>query len=81
MDEDNVLGTFTKIVDSCLVPVLDKNIDQEIISSENFTEFRLILNENLHLLLDILYKHEQFLMLEEEELDLRMKKVQITNFH
>lgn len=62
---------------SCVLTPLIYKIDEKIIQHSNFDDFRLILNDNLHLLLDMFHKFEDFLI-SAEKYDTRFDNV---NFH
>lgn len=73
MDEQELkrIGEVTK---SCVLTALSHKIDEKVIQHSDFDEFRVILNDNLHLLLDMFHKFEDQLM-NEKRFDSRFDKV------
>ena len=60
-DDDRLIEKALETVSVCLLPPLSNELDSNPLSKDNFTEFRCILDDQLHLLLDILYQNGYFL--------------------
>ncbi|CRL05230.1 CLUMA_CG018119, isoform A, partial [Clunio marinus] len=62
MNEDNkILERAINTSAACLLPSLLSNFDANPLSHDEFNEFREILFDQLHLLLDILYQNRNLL--------------------
>lgn len=61
MEDSALIERALETSQSCLVPALQQDFDTQPISPEDFLQFRLICNEKLHLLLDILYQNSDLL--------------------
>lgn len=55
------ISLATELIQLCLVPELITDIDTQQIEPAHFKEFKAILNENLHLLFDLLQQYETVL--------------------
>ncbi|CAO1427754.1 unnamed protein product [Diamesa hyperborea] len=73
-DNDKFIESACNVTKSCLLPTLIDCLDAKPMQHEDFDSFRLILNDNLHLLLDLLHQYEE-LLLKEQAFDSRL-----TNF-
>lgn len=60
MDSDKI-SLATELIRLCLVPELITDIDTQQIEPAHFNEFKRILDENLHLLFDLLQQYESVL--------------------
>lgn len=60
--ESQLIERALKVSSSCLLSPLPQCLDQQPIGREDFTEFRLMLDDQLHLLLDILYQNRNLLI-------------------
>lgn len=77
-DNDTIIESAFNVTKSCLVPTLIDSLDAKPIQHEDFDTFRLMLNDNLHLLLDLLHQHEE-LLLKEQAFDSRLTNVSLHN--
>ncbi|CAO1422653.1 unnamed protein product [Diamesa serratosioi] len=73
-DDEKIIEKAFNVTKSCLLPKLINSLDAKPMQYEDFDTFRLVLNDNLHLLLDLLHQHEDVL-LKEQAFDSRL-----TNF-
>lgn len=60
MDIDKI-SLAIELIQMCLVPELITDIDTQQIESAHFKEFKKILDENLHILFDLLHQYESVL--------------------
>lgn len=73
-DNDKIIESAFNVTKSCLLPTLIDSLDAKPMQHEDFNTFRLIINDNLHLLLDLLHQNEE-LLLKEQAFDSRLTSV------
>lgn len=73
-DDKKTIESAFNVTKSCLLPTLIDSLDAKPMQYEDFDTFRLILNDNLHLLLDLLHQNEE-LLLKEQAFDSRLTNV------
>ena len=76
-DEENLIERALNVSSACLLPALREDCDAKPISPTDFNEFRMMLNDQLHLLLDILYHNENLLKSEAFDNQLVLLRVNI----
>lgn len=77
-EDEKIIEKAFNVTKSCLLPKLIDSLDAKPMQYEDFDTFRLILNDNLHLLLDLLHQHEE-LLLKEHAFDSRLTNVICNN--
>lgn len=79
-DDLQLIERTLNIIESCMVPNLDFNFDSQPIGKEDFRQFRTILDDQLHVLLDILYQNGNLLRTQEfdnQEIKLKSNFIQL----
>lgn len=61
MEDDRLIERAVSTSSACLLPSLSESFDEKSIGRDDFNEFRIILDDQLHLLLDILYQNGNLL--------------------
>lgn len=60
-DDLRLIERTLNVIEACLLPPLEFDIDSQPIGKQDFNDFRVILDDQLHLLLDILYQNGNLL--------------------
>ena len=64
MTDERLIERAIAATKSCLLPPLTRNMDTQPIAKQDFNEFRIALDDQLHLLLDILYQNGDLLQVQ-----------------
>lgn len=60
-DDDQLIERALNASSACLLPSLSQDLDTQPVALDDFKEFQIMLNDQLHLLLDILYQNRNLL--------------------